>query len=220
MVQDVAPGRALCEVVDTLDARQLAYVLDQAGEQLATIHAVAVAGFGRYHLGQGWDFTAWEAFAGRTRPDPASPADLLRGAGLSPRELAEAMAWMAEGEHYRCDAPVLCHMDFGAEHIFVDDTLHCSGVIDFGDFEGGPREMDLAFFELERGHGDCRRLLRGYGRITGALPADWTRRLDLTCVRLAWADLVHEGSKPDGEPAEWMVGVLRAAMRRLAARGG
>jgi len=217
MVQEAVPGRALSEVGGGLDPRRLAHVLAQAGEQLAAIHGVAAAGFGR-RRGGAWDFATWDEYAAARAPDPAAPARALQAAGLPPREweTALAAAWAARR---RCDRPVLCHMDLSFEHIFVDGDLRLTGVIDFGDFEGAPREVDLAFFALGEGHAALQMLLAAYRRAAGPLPADFPRNLDAACVHLAAGDLADDGGE-DAESREWMAGVLRGALQRWVAAGG
>lgn len=61
---------------------------------------------------------------------------VLREAGLT--EAVRAVLTMS------APPPVLCHGDLGMDHVFVNDDLNVTGVIDFRMWRGGPPELGAA----------------------------------------------------------------------------
>lgn len=164
MVQRCVPGKALSEREPQLTGSQRIRVWGAAGELLGRLHSIPVGGFYRRNSNGDWDFPDWEALmhshiAGRTAEVP-----LLLEHGFSEADTAFLLDVM---ERYRrefpCTRPVLCHGDFLPGHIFVDDDLHITGLIDFGEFHGGPPIGDISLLSTERPDLNLRWLQAGYG---------------------------------------------------------
>jgi Ser/Thr protein kinase RdoA (MazF antagonist) len=75
---------------------------------------------------------------------------------------------------------VLCHGDYTPEHWFVDESLKITGIIDFGDMQGGPITTDFAISKMNEPQLDINPLLRGYNGINNSLfDKDVNQQLDL-----------------------------------------
>lgn len=112
---------------------------------------------------------------------------------------------------FPCRQPVLCHGDFQLDHIFIDDTLHVSGLIDFGMFGGGPPVGDFACMTYALPPSDVDAILAGYGLPTRAQ----RRAIDLHTIGVAIGNLAHEVGIGDTVSAERGARSLAATLRRL-----
>ena len=105
--------------------------------------------------------------------------------------------------------PVLCHGDLGMDHIFVDDALTVTGIIDFGMWQGGPHE--LAFAVLSMYHPDVR---LAWFEPTYAVPVnrEFDRRVLVEQVSVMMGSLAHDLRQGNADYAALAVQGLRAAL--------
>jgi hypothetical protein len=96
--------------------------------------------------------------------DRTAEMSSLRAAGFSGADAVTVLEMMATcRREFDWPQPVLCHGDFLPEHWIIDDANHLSGVIDFGQFYGGPPVDDLALLSMEHPDVDLGYLRAGYG---------------------------------------------------------
>jgi aminoglycoside phosphotransferase (APT) family kinase protein len=163
MVQRCLPGRPLAAREADLGPDELAHVLRQLGVALAALHSVPAGGFYQRHAGT-WDFPSYDAVWDSHISERKAEAPLLLEHGFSEADVAEMLAMMEQArEQLRWEQPVLCHGDLSPEHVFVDDNLALSGLIDFGEFQGGSPLGDIAYFHDARPQFDLTLLQAGYG---------------------------------------------------------
>ena len=164
LVERAVPGRPLIDVLPRLDAATRRRVFAQAGVALRQIHSVRVGGFYRRHADGSWDFPNWDAIMESHLRERTAEAPLIEQCGFSERDVAQMLAMLADGiRSYRCDDPVLSHGDFLPGHLFVDDDLRLTGVIDFGEFSGGAPIGDLLVLRMDYPEIDLAWLGEGYG---------------------------------------------------------
>lgn len=68
----------------------------------------------------------------------------MEQAGLTDDEVEQVVRWLPEFGRVPVGHPTLCHGDLNTEHVFVDDQLRVSGMIDWGMWCGGSLIMELA----------------------------------------------------------------------------
>ena len=165
MVQRAVPGRALADLRESLDEDQLHTCLVQAASALAKIHSVPVGGF--YMRGRGvWDFATWEDVAASNLHDRAAERAAVRGAGFTDAELDALLGTLDRLQRqFPWPNPVLLHGDYTPEHLFFDDTPTLTGIIDFGQAQGGSPMIDL---------GELLKSTDGWG-VPGAVRLQWLR---------------------------------------------
>lgn len=149
MVQRRIPGRPLAEVYATLKPTDPAHVFRQVGAMLSEIHSISVGGFYKLNPGDVWDFPDWESIDQANRRDRTAERPQLLTAGLHGAEIDALFAITLDQPPPAERQPVLCHGDLGFDHIFVDANLTLSGVIDFGQFQGGLPIVDFARLSLD-----------------------------------------------------------------------
>lgn len=163
MVVAEAPGRQLLTVLSSLTREQRRIVMLGIGSSLARLHSVRVPGFGRPN-----DEGKWPEPTSRRQPeakDRESDRRNLLSAGLSSAEVDDAFKLLdlPGDEAAGCD-PVLCHADISPEHVFVDDALRVSAIIDWGLWSGDVPLVDLAWIAMNEPEPDFVDVLEGYGR--------------------------------------------------------
>lgn len=145
MVMDRARGRPLATVIDTLDDDQLATLSHHVGAALATMHGICVEQFGPVGTGM---TNNWMSYVqGIVNARRADAPDAIN-AGLTSHEVDSLLSIIERLEDIICEMPSLCHGDISADHLFVDDSLEVSGIIDFGMCQGGPGALDIAVLTM------------------------------------------------------------------------
>jgi Ser/Thr protein kinase RdoA (MazF antagonist) len=164
MVQRAVPGRPLADIQHRLNRAELARVWAQVGEVLARIHSVQAGGFYKMRQLGVWDFPADGSVQESAREERLRDLAELQAHGVDAGDLdtLKEILDAAEGA-FTCRVPSLLHGDFLPDHLFVDDDLRLQGVIDFGDFQGGPRIVDLANLHMSEPDVDLGWLRVGYG---------------------------------------------------------
>jgi aminoglycoside phosphotransferase (APT) family kinase protein len=150
MLQRKLPGTSLAEIRLKLTPDEFRQILQQAGAILSKIHSIKVDGFYKMNADGIWDFPDWKAITASARRNRRNEKPFILQAGFCEAEFDMMMHIM---EYKKFDVehrqPVLCHADFLLEHIFVDERLTISGIIDFGEFQGGLPIHDFAIFSFE-----------------------------------------------------------------------
>jgi len=163
-VQEKARGQSLADRIAAGSLTQINQALHSAGELLRQIHQVKAGGFYHRHLNATWDFATWKSLGNTTVSERAKDTDDLLQAGFSPSEV-EAMLHFLElyRDEFTCEQPVLCHGDFTLEHLFLDEELHVTAILDFGEFLGNHPIHDFAYFNTEHPSHPLHTLREGYG---------------------------------------------------------
>lgn len=213
MVIAAAPGRQLSELGPALTASERWAVWADAGGVLARLHEVRMPGVWRPDPDGEWPDAAHyrEAHvAARLAERP-----LLEAAGLSATEIDQVFALLVEPP----DGPLetlqsLCHGDFSPEHVFVDEDLQVSGVIDWGLWRSSSAVADLAVASWLLEPQDSDALVEGHNaRTVGRVTA---RDLDATIAAQAIPHIAWAQSVGDAAGLSRTVPSMRQALRRLA----
>ncbi len=163
MVQCRALGQRLNDVLWRLDKPALDSVLHQVGEVLGCIHSVQVEGFGRRHADGTWDFSTWEPIMASAVRNIGQKKEHILQAGFSEQEFELMMTMLQKYlDEFPCHRPVLCHGDIEPDHIFIGEDLNISGVIDFGQFQGGPPILDFIHLSFVQPELDLEPIKIGY----------------------------------------------------------
>lgn len=201
-IQDKVDGIPFADIHHNLTSQQIQTVLFNAGKILRKIHAVRVNGFYQRHENGVWDFSSWEKYAESFVTERSKEKDQIIHAGFTESEFKTMIHFLEiYKDTFICSQPVLCHGDYLPEHIFVDNDLKISAIIDFGMFEGNSPVHDLAFFAIEAPSFSISSLIEGYGK-SELFDDRFTERLLLHMLMLEMGHLAHsvrEGLKPESD---------------------
>lgn len=164
MITQKSQGVALPTLLDDLNETQTQTVLYNAGQVLKKINSIPVDGFYKRHEDGNWDFASWDRISASTLEDRIAEKDLILQTSISVEEFGFLIAQLRDYlDRYHYDHAVLCHADYLPEHIFVDPgTLEVRDIIDFGEFQGGPYILDLAYFHFECPEIEMTPMVQGY----------------------------------------------------------
>ena len=140
-------GRPLGDKWPELDEPSQARAMRSVGEALGLMHGIETGGWGK-RVGESWEYSSWEDRAAAMVQGRAADVPVLRRAGLTEIETDALMAIVQVMPILSAPRPVLCHGDLGMDHIFVNEALSVTGIIDFGMWQGGPRELDFAVMNM------------------------------------------------------------------------
>ncbi|MDX1935003.1 MAG: aminoglycoside phosphotransferase family protein [Capsulimonadales bacterium] len=218
MVQRCLPGRNLVDLLPVFTGAQKERVLRQAGEALRRLHTVAVDGFYRRRSDGTWDFPDWASRMASALREREEETPLLLAAGLTDDEIRRGLnAIERYTVDFPCPQPVLLHADVSAEHFFADETGNLTGMLDFGDFYGGPPEADIAYFTVNDPELPLEWLLDGYGdRSEWGDREAFLQRLLRYQVVLLPGDVAFAAEMENAEETERLLGAYRAVLNRLA----
>lgn len=216
MVQNRLRGKDFKKVIDTgISKKERERVLFAAGELLRKIHTIQVAGFYRLHGDGQWDFRSWEAVMDSSLRGRASEKELIMSTGFTEGEFVDMMRFhKMYAQDFPCRQPVLCHGDYTPEHWFVDEDLNITGIIDFGDMQGGPAILDLALFEYFEPELDPTAFLKGYGIHETGDP-QFRKQLNLQKLTLQMGYLAHFVKQKNTEEIQATVPLLRNTLNTL-----
>ena len=161
MVVRAANGRQLKEVEASLSPVQRSRVMAEIGRVLGILHSIPMPGTGRPD-----DHGRWMDADADLRPyiaDILADCQHLAAAGLSPAEVDQVVQVAEAATDTPADAPVLCHGDVSAEHVFVDPQLRVVGLIDWGLWGAGSAVSDLAGVAMNHTEADFEAIIAGYG---------------------------------------------------------
>lgn len=148
MILAAVPGRPLGEVWDGLPEVSRRQVMTRVGAALRVMHGIALDGWGRRGAGAAWEYGDWKTRAVSDVRDRETDMPTLREVGFTRAETDSFMAIVRQMTDLSAAPPILCHGDLGLDHLFVDDALNLTGIIDFGMWQGGPRELDFAMLRM------------------------------------------------------------------------
>lgn len=191
MVQEELSGKPLAEVRSNLSEHEMNTVLENAGAILSKIHSIHVSGFYHWDQNDNWDFKTWKDLTDSLIKSRRSEKSLILKAGITETEFKRAMQAMVEYQtDFSCEQPVFCHGDYLPEHIFVDDDLNITGILDFGMYEGSHPIHDFAFISFEAPGINLDAIKSGYTN-KGLFEDRFDRRLLLHKIALQLGHLAH-----------------------------
>ncbi len=151
--------------------------------RLWTVGAGVLLTAGREHAD--WKSRALAAVRGR-----AADVPILQNAGLTEAETDALMDVVRVMPTLSAPSPVLCHGDLGMDHLFVDDALTLTGVIDFGMWQGGPRELDFAVLSMY--HPDVQLAWLEQSYQNAPFAGEFYRRMLIEQVNVEMGFLAHD----------------------------
>jgi hypothetical protein len=146
--------------------------------------------------------------------DRAAERPLLLLAGFSDQDVDLMLSIQKQELPVR--QPVLCHGDFLPGHLFFDDQLHLTGVIDFGEFQGGTPLVDFANLSMDCPDVDLAWLQCGYPN-QALFDEMFARQLFLIKVGMQMGYLAHYIQQGNAEEAAPIAAGLRASLREWEA---
>ncbi|CAF1444414.1 unnamed protein product [Rotaria sordida] len=207
------------KVIDerNLSKNDIVRVLEQAGAILKRIHSVKVHGYWRLHHDNQWDFDSWIDYVKSSIKDRTEDKEALFNVDF----IEEDFKFIIKCHDlfmntYECHQPVLCHGDYTPEHWFVDENLNITGIIDFGDMQGGPVTTDFAIFKMNEPQLDIISLLRGYHGIENSLiDKDFSQQLDLHTLIILVGYLIHFVKQKNTQEINQTRDLLKEAIENL-----
>ena len=214
MVQSKVPGRALSTIQSKLQPDDLARIWAQVGEALSLMHRIQVGGFYQRHADGQWDFPTWETIVQAAQRDRMAELPLLMMAELTAEEIDTLAAILNDWPAALTDPqPVLCHGDLGPNHLFVDSALKLTGIIDFGEFQGGQPILDFAILAMHCPEVDLAWIQQGY--VNQALfDSSFPARLVHNQITLQIGYLAHYIRQSNTVEVEAAIPQLRAALAK------
>jgi aminoglycoside phosphotransferase (APT) family kinase protein len=187
-VQERVPGRALSDLPDVPADRRRS-LLGRVGRLLARLHRIETTGFGSLDAQGRGPFATWDEFVLHEAPRFASlPSPDGARVRLESNLVERALRELTDHLAVFAAAPSrLLHADVALDHIFVDENVELTGVIDFGDASAGDPAFDVARWAvLHEPEWPTRWLLDGYAE-EGGLADDielrlWLHRLFIAVV--------------------------------------
>jgi aminoglycoside phosphotransferase (APT) family kinase protein len=140
--------------------------------------------------------------------------ELLLTAGLTLAEVDRASALLDLSPDPPRTGFVLCHGDVSPEHVFIDEALHVSALIDWGEWHGGSPVGELALVATTFGWDDLEPVLQGYGHDSSNGDV-FQRELATTAVGQLTGHIAHHMRLKDPDGAAQNVVALRLALRIL-----
>jgi aminoglycoside phosphotransferase (APT) family kinase protein len=182
-------------------------VLVAAGADLARINQVPVAGFGWIRRDDPLPtrltapYPTWDAFATDLTSRPLDD-------WFEP-EMLDRLGMLARIAPPDPTHAVLAHGDFDTSHIFALNGSY-TGIIDFGEIRGAEPTFDLGHVALHAPDA-LPFILQGYASVT-PLPADASRRIAASAIRIGWFRLTQSSARTNPPYAAKLV----EGMTRLA----
>lgn len=209
MVLAAAPGRPLDTVLGSLSPSRRHAAMVSIGRTLALLKSVSVPGIWRPDSDGVWP----DADGVRTGfvGERLTEAPQLRAAGFSESEIERAFALLhasGSADGWR-EAPVLSHGDAMVEHVFVDENLRVTCLIDWGMWGGGSSLADLAYASMIYPVRDFAGLVEGHG---DSVDVAFRRRLGLTVAGQAIGNIAHHVTIDDPEGLRPYVAALKGVL--------
>lgn len=212
MVQRRVSGRPLADIYSTLSRAERIHIFSQVGAILSQIHSIQVGGFYKLRPDGRWDFPDWASIDQANRRDRTAERPYLQQAGLQEPEIDRLLALiLAQRPPMDCQ-PVLCHADLGFDHLFVDARLTITGVIDFGEFQGGLPLVDFARLRLDCTDEEMGWVQAGYANQV-LFADDFAQRLQRSRLNFLTGYLAHCVRIGDHEARLLVLNTLRAALQ-------
>jgi aminoglycoside phosphotransferase (APT) family kinase protein len=164
MIQKKVSGQSLGEIKKQLTQEQLDKIYESAGKTLRKLHSVEVDGFYKRHENGVWDFTEWHRLANSDVVDRGKESSLLIQSGFTEEEVKQMIKYLEmHRDEFTCKQPVLCHGDYLEEHIFIDNNLNITAIIDFGMYRGDHPIHDFARLYMDSRFINMDVFKKGYG---------------------------------------------------------
>ncbi len=210
MVLGSVSGQSLGELWPNLGEASQKQVIGSLGTALGPMHGTEVGGWGK-RIGESWEHADWESRALGAVRERSADVPVLRQAGLTETETDALLAVVQVMPTLSAPPPVLCHGDLGMDHLFVDDALTLTGVIDFGMWQGGPRELDFAVLTMY--HPDVQ--LGWLEQTYQAAPFDqaFYRRVLIEQVNTGMGFLAHDLRQGNADYADLALAGMRATLK-------
>jgi len=215
MIEERAAGRSAAALWNSLNGDERARVLQQSGQALSRMHEIKVGGFFRRRDDGSWDFNNWEALAQANIQGRTADGQSLLDCGFTRADFSFLLDMLGVWrDRYPCRSPVLCHGDYKLEHLFFDENLGLSAVIDFGEFQGGAPAGDLAYFSFQHPEADFNAFLGGY---FGGGPAFGELEMQVNLHKLSYqiGYLAHCVRSADTQSAAYTKRELEKTLRAL-----
>lgn len=210
MILEQVRGQPLGDVWAELTGSSREQTMGYLGNALHAQHGIEVDGWGRRDEDGGWEHTNWESRAATAVLDRAADMPVLRGVGLTEAEADALMEVVRVMPSLSAPLPVLCHGDLGMDHVFTDDALTLTGVIDFGMWQGGPRELDFAVLTMYHPDVQLAWFEEHYRR---AFDADFYRRVLVEQVNVGVGFLAHDVRHGNADYLDLALQGMRGTLR-------
>ena len=214
MVLEQVPGQPLGDVWAELTEPSRKQIMEHLGTALRAQHGTKVGGWGRRNEDGGWEHADWESRAAIAVFDRAADIPVLREVGLTEAEADALMEVVCVMSSLPSPLPVLCHGDLGMDHVFIDDALTLTGVIDFGMWQGGPRELDFAVLTMYHPDVQLTWFEKSYRKF---FDADFRRRVLVEQVNVAMGFLAHDVRQGNTDYLDLALQGMRGMLRRWQA---
>jgi Ser/Thr protein kinase RdoA (MazF antagonist) len=171
MLVTAAAGQPLSDLLPSLSTDQRAGAMRDLGRVLARLHMVPMPGRGIPDESGAWPEQAKDER--RYVANVIADCDHLRDAGLTDPEIEQVRIVLhrALEAPARPEAPVLCHGDLSAHHVFVDRDLRVCGLIDWGMWSAAAAIDDLAEVAMRNPPTDVDAVLEGHSGESAHDPA-------------------------------------------------
>lgn len=222
MVTRAIAGQPISQSASTLSQRQLATILEAAGQDLAHVNTLSVNGFGWAEYDASSTRRLWAQWPTyRTFINEHWEADIsfLRSSFLTVEEIAMLEALISSHANWLdSEHAVLAHGDLDTTHIYQENGQY-SGIIDFGEIRGADPWYDLGHFHMREGEQLALSLeaylIDGYTAIT-ALPSDYPQRIRFSSLLINVRSLSRSLQKrPPNCSTQHMLAVLRRDLATL-----
>lgn len=203
MVIGKVTGQPFGEIKEKLTAEQVSAVWVKVGEILRQLHTITVSGFYKWHPQSQWDFSTWEKFQNSNIADRSQESPWLLQAGFTEQDIQKMIHFLEMyRDEFTCDQPVLCHGDLLQEHVFVDDQLNLTGIIDFGMMQGNHPIHDFSRLYMDSRFRYLEELKKGYGA-SDLFDDSFEQRLLLHTLGLQIGNLAYYMQRKMGPETEW-----------------
>lgn len=212
MVQRRVSGHPLSAIYSTLNQAERIHIFSQVGAILSQIHSIPVGGFYKLRPNGRWDFPDRASIDQANRRDRSAERPYLLQAGLQAQEIDSLLALILAPHPPLDRQPVLCHADLGFDHLFIDSTLTISGIIDFGEFQGGLPLVDFARLRLDCTAEELQWVQAGYAN-QALFADDFAPRLQRSRLNFLTGYLAHCVRIGDHEERQIVLKTLRATLQ-------
>lgn len=212
IVQSLVTGTKFQTRRSVLNTQEFEKGLRNMGEVLARLHSICVDGAYQRHKDGSWDFPDWSSLVDSTIENRLKEHDLHIRGGLTEQQLTDIFTLFDRSvDNLKSMQPVLNHGDYLPDHVFTDDQLDITGVIDFGSFQGASPTHDFAFIMLMGPNIPLKPILDGYGQ---GIEKD-LETIRAQALLLALGHLAHKVKKNFKPETEFVAKQINRMLERL-----
>jgi aminoglycoside phosphotransferase (APT) family kinase protein len=212
MVMAMAAGMPLGSIISRLNHYEISDICRQIGAALRMVHTIELSGFGPFGRNITSLFSTWEAYSSHEiEMRRRDMADILK-AGVTDSEAGMLLSLVKELANIEQERAVFCHGDLSADHLFVDDQLRLSGIIDFGMSQGCSKVLDMAMLLMYHPELDLDAIVQGY-EVT--LPSALTLQKQIASLQanIAMSFLAHDIRRGDDASMQEALWGLRSLLQ-------